>query len=59
MKLTADPITSGIPVGFLSGHTSEEKKSKRLSSGARAFLSRPIDPVAVNTLVADALGPVN
>lgn len=55
-QLKADPATSSIPVAFLSGHTSEDEKSKGLALGACTFLSKPIDPMAIRKVVLDVLG---
>lgn len=55
-QLKKDPATLAIPVAFISGHTSEEEKSRGMALGACAFLPKPIDPAAINRLVDQILG---
>ncbi|MCB2187096.1 MAG: response regulator [Deltaproteobacteria bacterium] len=55
-RLKADPATAGIPVVFLSGHTAQAERDKGLALGAADFISKPIDPGAVDALVRRVLG---
>ena len=55
-RLKADAATAGIPIIFVSGHTSDAERAKGLALGALAFISKPIDPQQVNAAVKQALG---
>jgi PAS domain S-box-containing protein len=50
-RLKADPITSNIPVIFLTGLGSVAEETKGLMMGACDYVTKPINPVAVRTRV--------
>jgi CheY-like chemotaxis protein/HPt (histidine-containing phosphotransfer) domain-containing protein len=50
-RLKADPITSKIPVIFLTGLGSVAEETKGLTMGACDYVTKPINPVAVRTRV--------
>ena len=50
-RLKADPITSHIPVIFLTGLGSLAEETKGLTMGACDYVTKPINPVAVRTRV--------
>jgi two-component system sensor histidine kinase/response regulator len=50
-RLKADPITSDIPVIFLTGLGSVAEETKGLAMGACDYVTKPINPVAVRTRV--------
>ncbi len=50
-RLKADPITSNIPVIFLTGLGSVAEETKGLTMGACDYVTKPINPVAVRTRV--------
>ena len=54
-RLKADAATAGIPVLFVSGHTDDDEIERGLGLGAVGFLSKPLDPEALLTAIADAL----
>lgn len=43
-KLQGDPATSGIPVVFVTGMSENTDQEKGLSMGAKAYLTKPVDP---------------
>jgi chemosensory pili system protein ChpA (sensor histidine kinase/response regulator) len=53
--LRADERTSGIPLVFLSGETTLAHRTRADALGALAYLTKPFDPYAVATFVADTL----
>ena len=50
-RLKADPVTSDIPVIFLTGLGSVAEETKGLTMGACDYVTKPINPVAVRTRV--------
>jgi signal transduction histidine kinase/HPt (histidine-containing phosphotransfer) domain-containing protein len=50
-RLKADPVTSDIPVIFLTGLGSVAEETKGLAMGACDYVTKPINPVAVRTRV--------
>ena len=50
-RLKADPVTSNIPVIFLTGLGSVAEETKGLTMGACDYVTKPINPVAVRTRV--------
>jgi two-component system sensor histidine kinase/response regulator len=50
-RLKADPVTSNIPVIFLTGLGSVAEETKGLAMGACDYVTKPINPVAVRTRV--------
>jgi len=50
-RLKADPATSNIPVVFLSGNDSPDEISKGMEMGALAYLSKPVNPDALNEVL--------
>jgi signal transduction histidine kinase len=50
-RLKADPLTSDIPVIFLTGLGSVADETKGLAMGACDYVTKPINPVAVRTRV--------
>ena len=55
-RLVAEPATSRIPVVVLSADASSSQADRLLASGARAYLTKPIDVLAFLGLVEDLLG---
>lgn len=54
-RLKADPATCDIPVLFVTGHADDDERARGLALGAGGYLSKPLDPEALLTAVADAL----
>jgi len=54
--LWVDPATRTIPVAVLSADATPTQISRLLSSGARAYLTKPLDVDKVLRLVDDTLG---
>jgi CheY-like chemotaxis protein len=50
-QLKADTATAAIPVVFVSGHTDDAERAKGLALGAADFLSKPVDPDKVRTVL--------
>ena len=50
-RLKADPITTNIPVIFLTGLGSVTEETKGLTMGACDYVTKPINPVVVRTRV--------
>ena len=50
-RLQADAVTRDIPVVFVSGHGSEQERQAGLQLGAVGYLSKPVDPEALFSLV--------
>ncbi len=50
-RLKADPVTSHIPVIFLTGLGSVAEETKGLTMGACDYVTKPINPVVVRTRV--------
>jgi CheY-like chemotaxis protein len=50
-QLKADTATAAIPVVFVSGHTDDAERAKGLALGAANFLSKPVDPDKVRTVL--------
>lgn len=55
--LRADERTRQIPLIFVSGETEPESAARADDLGALAYLTKPLDPGALSSLVAGALGP--
>jgi CheY-like chemotaxis protein len=54
-RLKADLATCDIPVLFVTGHADDAERARGLALGAGGYLSKPLDPEALLTAVADAL----
>lgn len=50
-RLKADATTANIPIVFLSGHADEVERKNGLLLGAVDFLSKPINPEAIEGLI--------
>ena len=46
-RLKGDPATAGIPVVFVSGHSTEAERQEGLACGAADFISKPVEPEGV------------
>jgi len=55
-RLVAEPATRRIPVVVLSADASSSQADRLLASGARAYLTKPIDVLAFLDLVGELLG---
>jgi DNA-binding response OmpR family regulator len=54
-RLKADPATSSIPVIFLTAKTQDAEISRGLALGARGYISKPFDALALGRQVSDIL----
>ena len=54
-KLKANPSTSAIPIIFLTGTASSERKLAALELGAIDFITKPFDPIELRARVRAAL----
>lgn len=57
-ELKADPLTSAIPVVFISGKEEEEDRKKGFALGAVDFILKPFDANQVLDVVAKHLSPI-
>ena len=55
-RLRDDPATARIPVIFLSGNTDDAEREKGLALGAVDYVSKPVDPGALQALVRSCVG---
>jgi len=55
-RLKADDRTKDIPIVFLSAMTGADEKQKGLDLGAVDFITKPIDPAALQQTVARVTG---
>jgi PAS domain S-box-containing protein len=55
-RLVAEPATRRIPIVILSADASSSQADRLLASGARAYLTKPIDVLAFLGLVGELLG---
>jgi two-component system chemotaxis response regulator CheY len=53
--LRSDERTQQIPLIFLSGEATPADEARALAAGALAYVTKPFDPPALATLVADVL----
>ena len=51
-RLQADAGTRDIPVVFVSGHATDQERQAGLQLGAVGYLSKPVDPEELFSLVA-------
>jgi DNA-binding response OmpR family regulator len=54
-QLKADPMTSGIPIIFLSARAQEEDRRKGHSLGVVDYVTKPFDPGELVTLIDKVL----
>jgi CheY-like chemotaxis protein len=54
-KLRRDERTRSIPLLFVTGESAPESKARAHALGALDYLTKPFDPAALASLVADAL----
>ncbi|MBU2511181.1 response regulator [bacterium] len=54
-QLKADPVTANVPVVFVTGRSESADLEKGMAMGARGYLTKPVDPVKVTTLVHEIL----
>jgi CheY-like chemotaxis protein len=54
-QLLSDPITAKIPVVFATGMSDSEDQKKGMDMGARGYLTKPVDPEKVYSLVNEIL----
>ena len=54
-QLKADPDTAHIPVVFATGMTDNADQEKGVALGARGYLTKPVDPVKVISIVQEIL----
>jgi len=54
--LQADETTRSVPLVFVSGDDTRANRSEAERLGAFAFVTKPFDPRALATVVADAIG---
>ena len=50
-RLKGDSVTTGIPVIFLTGKDDEGERREGLALGAVDYLSKPVDPAALDACV--------
>lgn len=55
-RLSADPVTAGLPVIFMTASPAETDIERLLALGAVAVLSKPFDPVTLGDEVRAVLG---
>lgn len=55
-RMAADPALAGIPVVVVATPMSEERASRLLSTGARAYLAKPFRPEQLRDVLAGILG---
>ncbi len=53
--LASDELTSHIPVIFVSTQDEETDKAWRLRQGAHAYVTKPIEPEALQAAIANAM----
>ena len=53
--LKGNPVTSRIPVIFLSGEVGAEERKKGNDLGAAGYLTKPVDPADLNAAIRSAL----
>jgi len=53
--LKTDPVTSDIPVLFITGNLSDEEKQKGLEMGAVAYFGKPVEPTLLLAEVKNIL----
>jgi diguanylate cyclase (GGDEF)-like protein/PAS domain S-box-containing protein len=58
-RLKADPITSQIPIVFLTGAASTEEKLRGLELGATDYVVKPFDPAELRARVRSSLHTKN
>src|SRR5579872_2383143 len=58
-RLKADPVTSQIPVVFLTGAASTEEKLRGLEMGATDYVTKPFDPAELRARVRASLHTKN
>ena len=54
-RLKSLEATRDIPVIFVTGHSEEHERAKGLALGAVGYLTKPVDPNAVLSKVAETL----
>jgi putative two-component system response regulator len=54
-RLKSIEATRDIPVIFVTGHSDEQERAKGLALGAVDYLTKPVDPAAVQNKVAETL----
>ncbi len=54
-KLKENDASAAIPVIFLTGESDAETEADALAAGAAGFITKPIDPAALLTTIADCL----
>jgi two-component system phosphate regulon response regulator PhoB len=54
-RLMADPSTSDIPVIFLTAKSQESEINRGLALGARGYITKPFDALALGKQVQDLL----
>jgi CheY-like chemotaxis protein len=54
-RLKSSEATHDIPVIFVTGHSDEQERAKGLTLGAVGYLTKPVDPAAVLSKVAETL----
>jgi DNA-binding response OmpR family regulator len=54
-KLLDDRRTSGIPIVFLSGHADSSTRERALELGARDYITKPFDPLALAGRIEEIL----
>ena len=54
-RLREDPATAAIPVVFLTGNTDSAEREKGLALGASDYVTKPVDPDALQSCVAACL----
>jgi len=53
--LLDDGRTSGIPIVFLSGHADSSTRERALELGARDYITKPFDPLALAGRIEEIL----
>lgn len=54
--LKADASTANIPIIFATGMSENEDQEKGMSMGAKGYLTKPVDPDKVRTMVSELIG---
>ena len=56
--ITADPHTAAIPVVMCTGHDTPQDRARAKENGASAFVTKPVDDTALDSLLAELNGRV-
>ena len=55
-QLKANPATANIPIVFVTGKSEDAEQEKGMAMGAKGYLTKPVEPEKVITMVNEILG---